>query len=179
MPWLLDVKDNADIYVPSACAGRWRGGCAGYSRAAEQCGAPCRCGQRAGSDDDAAEIVYSGVDSVLLPAAPAAIRKRYVTLVGGLYHRELVDAFVDGVADVQSNVSGSSPVAIVHLGTQMAMLELAARSWRRRPGIERPATSPPTDMAATLPGVRWRTGMCSSAAAFITSCSNCSRAAAR
>ncbi|HEX4695917.1 hypothetical protein [Sphingomonas sp.] len=142
-PWLLDVKDNPDIYVPRllrrALAWRLRGFGALQSNAELHADAATRwLGQPA-------ELVYSGVDSCFFPKAPPPPR-RYVTLVGALYHRHLLDAFVDGVAAFNRNAA--SPIEIVHLGAQIAMLEESATRHDGHVPVSSPGYVAPAQMAA-------------------------------
>jgi hypothetical protein len=144
LPWLLDVKDNADLYIPGALrwplAWRLRGFGALQSNAVLHAEAAARwLGQPA-------EIVYSGVDPCLFPATPV-VPQRYVTLVGGLYHRHLVDAFVDGIAAF-NRTSGDAPVGILHLGTQLAMLEASAARHGEIVPVSSPGYVTPPEMAA-------------------------------
>lgn len=115
-PWIFDDKDNPDIYVPSAVRAplAWR--LRGY--AALQANSMLHADAARGWLGDTAEVIYSGVDSCFfeLHPAPEPIC-RYVTLVGSLYHRDLVDAIVTAIGDFNA-ATGQPPVSIVHLGKQ-------------------------------------------------------------
>lgn len=142
-PWVLDVKDNPDIYVPRplrhALAWRLRGFGALQSNAALHAEATARwLGQPA-------EIVYSGVDACFFPDAPPPPR-RYVTLIGALYHQHLLDAFVDGVAAFNGEAE-VAPLEIVHLGAQITMLEASAARHDGRVPVSSPGYVAPARMA--------------------------------
>jgi len=143
VPWLLDVKDNPDIYVPRPLRRplAWR--LRGYG--VLQSNAALHAEAAAGWLGQSAEIVYSGVDTCFFPeAAPSP--GRYVTLVGALYHRHLLDAFVDGIAAFNRQ-SDAAPLEIVHLGAQMAMLEASAARHDGRVAVSSPGYVAPARMA--------------------------------
>lgn len=123
IPWLFDIKDNADLYLPRSLrpllARRLRGWAALQANSRLHAEAAERwLGARP-------EIVYSGVDSVFFEPQPSdPARPAYITLIGGLYFEAKLDAFVDGVAAY--NRSAGVPLSIVHLGSQQAMLERSA-----------------------------------------------------
>lgn len=116
VPWIFDDKDNPEIYVPRLLRRPIAWQLKGYAalqtnsvlhgEAAERW-LGCR-----------AEVVYSGVDDCFFPVAPSIDpEKRYITLVGSLYFREIVDEIVAGIADY-NRTSGRLPLGIVCLGTQ-------------------------------------------------------------
>jgi glycosyltransferase involved in cell wall biosynthesis len=111
-PWLFDVKDNSDLYLPrrarAPLAWRLRG------FAALQANSQLHADEARNWLGQNAEIVYSGVDACFFAPADAA-PGRYITLVGSLYRRELVDALVGAVA---AHNREHDPLRIVHLGTQ-------------------------------------------------------------
>lgn len=116
-PWLFDVKDNADLYIPKAMhrplAWRLKGFGAVQANSRLHADAADRwLGQ-------SAEVVHSGVDPCFF-ADQSDPHDRYVTLVGSLYRRDVVDAFVKAVA--AHNSTTSTPLRIVHLGTQGAWI---------------------------------------------------------
>jgi glycosyltransferase involved in cell wall biosynthesis len=115
-PWIFDDKDNPEIYVPGAVrlplAWRLRG------YAALQANSMLHADAARRWLGDTAEVIYSGVDSCFFEPHPSPEpARRYVTLVGSLYHRDLVDAIVRAVGDFNA-ASGRPPVSIVHLGKQ-------------------------------------------------------------
>jgi len=144
IPWLFDIKDNADLYLPRALrpllARRLRGWAALQANSRLHADAAERwLGARP-------DIVYSGVDSVFFDPQPAdPARSSYVTLVGGLYFEARVDAFVDGVATY--NRSAQAPLGIVHLGSQQAMLERSAARHDGLVPVEAPGYVAPVEMA--------------------------------
>jgi glycosyltransferase involved in cell wall biosynthesis len=115
-PWIFDDKDNPEIYVPGAVrlplAWRLRG------YAALQANSMLHADAARRWLGGIAEVIYSGVDSCFFEPHPSPEpARRYVTLVGSLYHRDLVDAIVRAVGDFNA-ASGRPPVSIVHLGKQ-------------------------------------------------------------
>jgi len=115
-PWVFDDKDNPDIYVPRAArlplAWRLRG------YAALQANSVLHADAARAWLGDSANVIYSGVDSCFFEPHPAPEpARRYVSLVGSLYHRDLVDTIVAAVGDFNA-ASGKPPVSIVHLGKQ-------------------------------------------------------------
>jgi glycosyltransferase involved in cell wall biosynthesis len=115
-PWIFDDKDNPEIYVPGAVrlplAWRLRG------YAALQANSMLHADAARRWLGGTAEVIYSGVDSCFFEPHPSPEpARRYVTLVGSLYHRDLVDAIVRAVGDFNA-ASGRPPVSIVHLGKQ-------------------------------------------------------------
>jgi len=119
-PWIFDDKDNPDIYVPrlarAPLAWRLRGYAALHGNSALHAAAAERW------LGGTAEVVYSGVDDCFFPTGAARPDRRYLTLIGSLYYREVVAEIVDAVADYNTT-SGRPPLDIVHLGTQGAWLE--------------------------------------------------------
>ena len=120
-PWIFDDKDNPEIYVPGAArlplAWRLRG------YAALQANSTLHADAARRWLGDAAEVIYSGVDSAFFEPHPAPERaRRYVTLVGSLYYRETVDAILSAIAEVNAT-SGRPPVSVIHLGNQGDWLE--------------------------------------------------------
>jgi glycosyltransferase involved in cell wall biosynthesis len=115
-PWIFDDKDNPEIYVP--CPARlplaWR--LRGY--AALQANSVLHANAAQAWLGGTAEVIYSGVDPCFFDRQPVPDRAgRYVTLVGSLYHRDLVDAIITAVAQFNA-ASGKPPISIVHLGKQ-------------------------------------------------------------
>jgi len=149
IPWLFDVKDNADLYLPRSLrpilARRLHGWSALQANSRLHADAAERwLGARP-------EIVYSGVDSVFFESRPAdPARRAYVTLVGGLYFQDKLDTFVDGVAAY--NRSGHAPLGIVHLGSQQAMLERSAARHGGAVPVESPGYVGPAEMAGMCQG---------------------------
>jgi len=120
-PWIFDDKDNPEIYVPGAArlplAWRLRG------YAALQANSTLHADAARRWLGDAAEVIYSGVDSAFFEPHPAPeLARRYVTLVGSLYYRETVDAILSAIAEVNAT-SGRPPVSVIHLGNQGDWLE--------------------------------------------------------
>jgi glycosyltransferase involved in cell wall biosynthesis len=120
-PWIFDDKDNPEIYVPGAArlplAWRLRG------YATLQANSVLHADAVRAWLGDPAEVVYSGVDSAFFEPHPAPEpARRYVTLVGSLYHRETVDAIMNAIAEFNAT-SGKAPVSLIHLGNQGDWLE--------------------------------------------------------
>ncbi|MEO7689440.1 MAG: glycosyltransferase [Sphingomonas sp.] len=149
IPWLFDIKDNADLYLPRslrpALARRLRGWSALQANSRLHADAAERW---LGA---APEIVYSGVDSVFFEPQPADPERRaYITLVGGLYFEAKLDAFVDGVATY--NRSARAPLSIIHLGSQQAMLERSAARHGGLVAVEAAGYVAPAEMAGLCQG---------------------------
>ena len=125
--WIFDVKDNVENYIPRRLHQllAWRVG--GFGALTSNADLHARAANRwLGTPS---ETIYSGVDDCFfvqqdpVPDHTAP----YVTLVGGLYHRDLVEKFVAGVAAHNRDPS-RPPLEIVHIGAQLDMLEdVAAR----------------------------------------------------
>jgi hypothetical protein len=149
IPWLFDVKDNADLYLPRSLrpilTRRLRGWSALQANSRLHADAAERwLGARP-------EIIYSGVDSVFFEPQPAnPTRRAYVTLVGGLYFQDKVDAFVDAVASY--NRSAQAPLGIIHLGSQQAMLERSAVRHDGAVPVEAAGYVAPAEMARLCQG---------------------------
>lgn len=149
IPWLFDVKDNADLYLPRllrpVLARRLSGWAALQSNSQLHADAAERwLGARP-------EVVYSGVDSVFFERQQVdAEPGYYVTLVGGLYFEAKLDLFVDGVA--AHNRSTATPLRIVHLGSQYAMLERSAARHGGVVPVDGAGYVSPADMARFCQG---------------------------
>ena len=149
IPWLFDIKDNADLYLPRLLrpllARHLRGWAALQANSRLHAAAAERwLGVRP-------EIVYSGVDSVFFEQQPSdPARSAYVTLVGGLYFETKLDAFVDGVAAYNRLVR--APLSIVHLGSQQAMLERSAARHEGLVPVEAAGYVAPATMAGICQG---------------------------
>lgn len=131
-PWIFDVKDNPDIYVPRPArhvlAWRLRGFGALQTNSVLHAEAASRWLGRP------AEVVYSGVDGCFFERSPApSPAHRYVTLTGSLYFRETVAEMIDGIA--RYNVaSGQPPLGIVYLGRDGEWLDNDRGVAVERPG---------------------------------------------
>jgi len=139
-PWIFDDKDNPDIYVPRIMrmplALRLRGYAALHANSVLHAEAAKRW---LGRD---AEVIYSGVDPCFFePQLAPFPARRYVTLIGSLYHRETVAEIVGAVADY-NDTNASPPLGIVHLGTQGGWL-----ANDRGVPVEAPGYVPVTEMA--------------------------------
>jgi hypothetical protein len=141
-PWLLDIKDNVDIYIPTALRGFLARRLRGFGALQTNAKLHAQAAER--WLEQPTEVVYSGVDTCFFPDAPRPV-DRYVTLVGGLYHAHLVDAFVDGVAAF--NRTARAPIGIVHLGVQLAMLEASAARYAGLIATSSPGYASPAQMA--------------------------------
>ncbi|MEO6218737.1 MAG: hypothetical protein ABIO86_22120 [Sphingomonas sp.] len=149
IPWLFDIKDNVDLYLPRALrpmlALRLRGWAALQANSRLHADAAKRwLGTRP-------EIVYSGVDTAFFERQPAnSARPPYVTLVGGLYFPDKVDQFVDGIAAY--NRAAPAPLRIVHLGSQIAMLQRSAARHDGLVPVEGAGYVRPAEMAGICQG---------------------------
>lgn len=129
IPWLFDIKDNPDVYIPRllrpVLARRLHGW------AALQGNSQLHADEAQRWLRVRPEVVYSGVDTVFFERQPVgSAQPAYVTLVGSVYFADKLDCFIDGVAAY--NRSAKAPLRILHLGSQLAMLE---RSAARHGGI--------------------------------------------
>jgi len=127
MPWVFDVKDNVENYIPRQLHGLLARRVRGFGVLTSNADLHAHAaGRWLGTP---AETIYSGVDECFfVPQSPAPRDAGgYVTLVGGLYHRDLVDRFVEGVA-THNRDPAQAPLEIVHIGSQLDLLQdIAAR----------------------------------------------------
>ena len=125
--WVFDVKDNVDNYIPRRLHGLLARRVRGFGALTSNADLHAQAaGRWLGVP---AQTIYSGVDDCFfVRQAPAPQDAgRYVTLVGGLYHRDLVDGFVEGVA-VHNRDPAHAPLEIIHIGSQLDLLQdVAAR----------------------------------------------------
>lgn len=97
-PWLLDIKDNWELYVPKILRRFmvWRTrGWAALTANARFTQAKAQRWQRG-----AATVVYSGVDAAFFhrdPAAAPSSGQFRINLIGGLYFRDRLEAWLHGV----------------------------------------------------------------------------------
>ena len=123
IPWVFDVKDNPDLYVPRFARrhlARQFGGCGALTSNAELHAQAAEKWLRR-----PAEVIFSSVEDAFFTRRNADLEHPYVTLSGGLYHQDRVDAFVAGVA--AHNRLTRAPLKIIYMGSQIDMLEQAAR----------------------------------------------------
>lgn len=149
IPWLFDVKDNADLYLPRLLRPILARRLHGWSALQANSRLHADAAERwLGAQP---EIVYSGVDSVFFEPQPAdPARRAYVTLIGGLYFEAKLDAFIDGVAAY--NRSAGVPLSVVHLGSQQAMLERSAARHEGVVPVEAAGYVTPATMAGICQG---------------------------
>lgn len=129
-PWVLDIKDNWELYVPRGLRAlmAWRTrGWAAITTNAEFTRAMARKWQ--GQD---ATVVYSGVDEAFLHSSvgsAGAVEDLSVNLIGGLYDRARLGAILEGLADWMAGLSQAdrARVRIRYLGGDTAVFsEVAA-----------------------------------------------------
>ena len=128
-PWVLDVKDNWELYVPQGLrrlmAWRTRGWSA-MTANAEFTRALARKWQ-----GQEATVIYSGVDAAFLRADAASTDSAEVpavNLIGGLYDRDRLREILGGLADWMGGLSEDerSRVLIRYLGGDTALFHEAA-----------------------------------------------------
>lgn len=147
-PWVLDIKDNWELYVPRGLrrlmAWRVRGFGASTSNAE-------RTRELAekwlGTD---ARVIYSGVDDCYFAPSHVPATDRFViNLVGSLYFPDLLEGLLRGIRVwyVQLTAGQQSRVCLRHIGAQGDLVhELCARTV---PGlaVEAPGYVSPSEMA--------------------------------
>lgn len=126
--WVLDVKDNCELYVPrglhSAIAARIRG-FACISVNAELTREVT--GRWLNTDST---VIYSGVDPSFFARAPSRSTEYFtINLVGGIYFQDLLIAFLAGVSEWLAGLSVErrARVRIAYLGSQGELVRDTAR----------------------------------------------------
>lgn len=128
-PWVLDVKDNWELYVPKGLrrlmAWRTRGWSA-MTANAEFTRALARKWQ-----GQEATVVYSGVDDAFLQTDPESVdsvQELAVNLIGGLYDRDRLREILGGLVDWMGGLAECerSRVRIRYLGGDTDLFEEAA-----------------------------------------------------
>jgi glycosyltransferase involved in cell wall biosynthesis len=129
-PWVLDIKDNWELYVPAGMrrlmAWRTRGWHA-VTANAQFTADKARLWQ--GTE---ATVVYSGVDEAFYfrdaePANPADIFR--INLIGGIYFRDALEILVEGLETWASGVRHAAPASLTlhYLGGDGARFDEAVR----------------------------------------------------
>ncbi|MHB8872442.1 MAG: glycosyltransferase [Myxococcaceae bacterium] len=132
VPWVLDLKDNWEIYVPRGLrrvmAFRTRGWVA-LTANSEFTRDRARIWQR-----DEATVIYSGVDQVFFERDQPRLDDRFtINLVGGLYFVERVLGLLDGIGQWVDRLTAAdrARVQVCYLGSDLARFE-ACIGMRRR-----------------------------------------------
>jgi hypothetical protein len=128
-PWVLDIKDDWDLYVPSGMRRLmvWRTrGWSAITTNSELTACKARRWQRTAST-----LIYSGVDDVFFDAAAETdtINAQFtVTLVGGLYFPELVDVMLEGIHEWSTKLPllQRSQLVVRYLGCDNSIFMAAA-----------------------------------------------------
>ncbi len=134
-PWVLDLKDNWDLFVPKGMRRLMARRLQGWSAATAN--SPFTQAQAAGFSGGSVDLVYSGVDDVfIMPAAdsgpdPATF---VVNLIGSLYFPERLSALFNGLQQWLGKLSAAERdrVALIYLGGDIEM----ASACRTQSGLE-------------------------------------------
>jgi len=145
-PWLFDIKDNIDIYLRRSL--RWPVKQRIRGWAALQANSRLHGETASRWLKTPIETVYSGVDACFFERRkdPQLAATPYVTIVGSLYRPDLVREIVEGIAE--SNRRTGRTLGIVHLGTQLAMLQEANTALGSPLSIQCPGYVSTDEMAA-------------------------------
>lgn len=150
VPWVLDLKDNWELYVPKGLrrlmAWRTRGWKA-LTANGELTRDQGKCWQR--SDPT---LIYSGVDEVFLkphhpPAQPQELV--YLNLVGGLYFDRPLEILLHGIARwAESRPKAALPVLVRYFGADGVRFSAAAARLLDRVAHKAMGYVPPETLAA-------------------------------
>lgn len=142
-PWVMDIKDNWESFIPSAFRGilarRFGDAAAVTALSRANAGDSARWFRRP------AEVIYSGISAgflkdVPLPPDHGAIR---LALVGSLYAGEHVDALMAGIASwLRGRGGDGEPVTLAYLGPQTEAFRTAARALDGLCRVETPGMLP-------------------------------------
>ena len=124
-PWILDIKDNWELYVPRGLRRImvWRtSGWAVVTTNAEFTGHMARKWQRA-----TPTVIYSGVEDVFYErAVSGSSRANFrINLIGSLYHRNLLRMFLKALREWTNEIgkTTSATIELCYMGTDNAMLD--------------------------------------------------------
>ena len=129
-PWVLDIKDNPEVFIPAGLrkvmAWRTRGWAALTANAQFTADLACKW-QRA-----EATVVYSGVDDAFFATDSDADERRrrfQVNLIGSVYDPERLDHFVAGLRSWVQKLPADhrADVSIRYLGTSAPLVREAVR----------------------------------------------------
>lgn len=147
-PWVLDIKDNWELYVPPGLrrlmAWRIRGFAGASANARLTQHMACKWN---GVD---ASLIYSGVqDCFLAPPNSTPPCLFEINLVGGIYFPEYLDEFLRGVDMWYRHLSAEerARVRLRHIGAQGELVRRSVRSLVPNLAPECPGYLPMTEMA--------------------------------
>ena len=153
-PWVLDIKDNWELYVPSGLrrlmAWRTRGW------AAVTANAKFTADKATKWQHAQAKIIYSGVDEAFFVSSARSDVKgeRSVNLVGSLYFPEHLAVLLAGIGRWHGALPEEErrKVTVRYLGGDVAMFTTAAREWIPQIRIEARGYVPIQEMAVSCRG---------------------------
>jgi len=128
-PWVLDIKDNWELYIPRGLrrliAWRTRGWAAVTANARFTAG-KARLWQKT-----EARVIYSGVDEVFFqrkPTSDLGPTPFYVNLVGGIYFADRLEDFLQGIEAWSKSLSHEqrTQIKIRYLGSNGQIFNAAA-----------------------------------------------------
>lgn len=129
-PWVLDIKDNWELYVPRGLRRVmvWRTrGWAAITANSRFTADKARIWQRA-----AARVVYSGVDEAFLerePSLEAEASHFWINVVGGIYFTDQLEALLAGIESWASSLAPRmrSRASVRYLGGDGRLFDIVAR----------------------------------------------------
>ena len=128
-PWVMDIKDNWELYVPAGLRRLMAWRVRGWSKATAnaQLTAACVHNWHAGG----AEVVYSGVDDAFLvpPVAGDTLRRFVLNLVGSVYSQQILERFLRATGKWMDSLDARerSQVSLYYYGADVGMVaEVAA-----------------------------------------------------